>query len=140
MSKCVTAHCVDDLAVLVDEQCPLHIGARRDNGIMNSHSPQNLQGCPAHIDLIASYHQCWRPLDYGRRKSVASKPIGSGEPRYSRSRNQYPHLRYETPETLGLVGSESMMIANSPRGPGAFNLLQARTNGITLVQKPRSSA
>jgi hypothetical protein len=43
-----------NFTVFVDEQCALHIGACCNNSILNTHSPQNLQGCPAYIDLIAS--------------------------------------------------------------------------------------
>ena len=52
MSEFISAHSIDDLAFSIDEQCALHVGACRNDGIMDTHSPQNLQGCPAYVDLI----------------------------------------------------------------------------------------
>jgi hypothetical protein len=37
MPKFVSAHFIDDLAVSVDEHCALHVGACRNNRIMNVH-------------------------------------------------------------------------------------------------------
>ena len=44
----------DDFAVFVDQQCTLHIGACCNDRIMNTHSPKNLQRCPADINFIAA--------------------------------------------------------------------------------------
>jgi hypothetical protein len=43
-------------ALLVDKDGNVEAEFNFD-GIVISHSPQNLQGCPAHIDFIASCHQ-----------------------------------------------------------------------------------
>src|SRR5262245_4228462 len=97
MSEFIPAHFIDDFAFSVDEQCPLHVGASRDDGIMNTHSPQNLQRCPSCVDLVAPCQQRWCPLDDGRSKPIAAQPIGTREPRDTCARNQYSHLLLVVP-------------------------------------------
>jgi hypothetical protein len=53
MSEFIPAHSIEDFALSIDEQCALHVGACCNDGIMNAHSPENLQGCPAHVDFVA---------------------------------------------------------------------------------------
>jgi hypothetical protein len=43
---------LDDFAFSIDEQCALHVGAYCNAGIMDTHSPQNLQGYPAYVDFV----------------------------------------------------------------------------------------
>jgi hypothetical protein len=55
MSEFIPAHSIDDFAFSIDEQCALHVGACCNDGIMDTHSPQNLQGCPAYVNFIAPF-------------------------------------------------------------------------------------
>jgi hypothetical protein len=43
------------VVVVARLQCALHVGACCNDGIMDTHSPQNLQGCPAYVDFIAPF-------------------------------------------------------------------------------------
>src|SRR5262249_38995607 len=79
MPKVIPAHTINDFAFFVDEYGPLHIGMRRNNGVMNPHLPENLQCRPAHIDLIAADQQRRCPLHDGRTIPVAPQPIGGSE-------------------------------------------------------------
>jgi hypothetical protein len=79
MPKVIPAHSIDNIAFFIDEYGALHVGMRRDNGVMNRHLPKNLQRCPAHIDLIASNQQGRRSLYNGRVKPVAPQPIGGSK-------------------------------------------------------------
>jgi hypothetical protein len=54
MSELIPAHSIDDFPLSIDEQCALHVGACCKDGIMDAHSPQNLQGRPAYVDLVAT--------------------------------------------------------------------------------------
>jgi hypothetical protein len=42
MPKIIPAHPIDDIALLVNEYRPLHIGMRRNNRIVNPHLPENV--------------------------------------------------------------------------------------------------
>jgi ATP dependent DNA ligase-like protein len=79
MPKVIPAHPIDNIALFIDEYGSLHIGMRRNNGVMNPHLPENLQSRPAHIDLITANQQRRRPLHDGRAKPIAPQPIGGGE-------------------------------------------------------------
>jgi hypothetical protein len=46
-----------DFAFSIEEQCALHVGACCNDGIMDTHSPQNLQGYPAYVDFIDPFQQ-----------------------------------------------------------------------------------
>jgi hypothetical protein len=42
MPKVIPAHPVDDIAFFIDEQGALHVGVRRNDGVMSPHLPEDL--------------------------------------------------------------------------------------------------
>jgi hypothetical protein len=54
MPGVISAHPIDDIARFIDEHGALHVGMRRNNRVMNPHLPENLEGRPAHVNLIAA--------------------------------------------------------------------------------------
>ena len=54
MPEFIPAHALEDVAFFVDKLRALHIGTRRNNGVVNSHLLDNLQRRSAHIDLITA--------------------------------------------------------------------------------------
>src|SRR5262245_49240935 len=79
MPEVIAAHSINDTALFIDEEGPLHIGMRRNNRVMHPHLPENLQRRPAHIDLVAADQQRGRPLHDGRTMAVAPQPVGGSK-------------------------------------------------------------
>ena len=75
MAKFIAGHPVDDVALAVDEKGALHLGTRRDDGIVRSHPAQDVERRPAHVDLVAAGHKKWGALDDGWSEPIAAQPV-----------------------------------------------------------------
>src|SRR5262249_20917025 len=80
VAEVIAAHSTDDVAVPVDEECGLHLRACRNDLVMDSRAPENLEGAPAHVDLVTPHHQGVGSLDNGRHEPVAPEPVGRRQP------------------------------------------------------------
>ena len=77
MAKFIAGHPVDDVALAVDEKGALHLGTRRDDGIVRSHPAQDVERRPAHVDLVAARHKRRGALE-------AAQPVSGRQRRPSR--------------------------------------------------------